>query len=231
MDLEKVYPKIIANSCQKILAELLRRPVTILPESEKPQESRYLLNLEGFDHYGASDNNRRVRVVPFVKDYWLYFSIEYNVEIRDGRNYNFYLKDVYMAIFYGSEATDQDKLLMFRSEWANKDDDETRIPHPQPHWHIHTTSSYVNAAYVSDFNTYLDIKEEDTHDFFDELSLEVENTKPKVSNLSGFHFAMCAGWIFDLSDKHVLTASKLFVWLRQSIIHIQQQLEYSANKF
>ncbi len=105
--------------------------------------------------------------------------------------------------------------------------------HPQPHWHIHNTSSFVNAVYVSDFNIFLGIKEEEETDFLDELveKDDEEVTRNKISDLSGFHFAMCAGWIHDLPDKHILTNNNLLVWLKESLTHIREQLEYSSNRF
>lgn len=225
MILKSVNPSKVVTSCEQILIGILGKPVNILPESENPQEPRYTLNLKGFTYFGATDRGRTVKVVPFIIDnYWLHFSIQFKVEQRSGKKYDYFLDGVSIAVFYG-EATDETKLLLFRAEWDNKEENETSINHPQPHWHIHNTGSAVNAEYVSDFNIFLGIKEEENLGFMAELNPKVE-FQPKKSDLAGFHFVMSAGWMFGYPYKHELTEINLKSWLKESILHIQEQLEY-----
>lgn len=228
MLLDEVNPKKIIISCQQILAETISDQAIILPESTDPQEARYFLNLKGFNTFGTTDRDIPVSVVPFLINYWLHFSIQFKVYSKGpgSKKYDYYLAGVSIAVFYG-QATDEDKLLMFRAEWDNKEDDETSIIHPQPHWHIHNIGSSVKAGDISDFNTFLGMKQEEPPDFLEELAPESEEIlTSKIANLSGFHFAMSAGRIFGQPNKHVLTEANLKIWLKESITHISEQLKY-----
>jgi hypothetical protein len=225
MQLEVVDIKKVIESCRKILAANIHKPVRIVPDSEQPYETRYSLNLDGYNSVGANDKGRLVKVVPFCQDYWLHFSIEFEFQPRSSKSYNSFLRGVALAIFYGSEATDNDKLLMFRAEWDNKNDDETRTNNPQPHWHFQNAESYVKAAYIADFNVFMGFKEEESVGFLEELGEIRPQPSSKPVNISGFHFAMSAGWIFGQPHKHILTEKSLKVWLDETLKHIKQQLE------
>lgn len=224
-----VNPKKIVTSCQQVLSKIINDQIIILRESNDPIEFRFFLSLKGFDSFGTTDRSISIRVIPFpfLANYWLHFSIHFKGHSKGvgSKTYDNYLSGVSIAIFYG-QATDQDKLLMFRAEWDNKEDDETSIPHPQPHWHIHNAGSNVKAEDVSDFNTFLGWRTEEIPNFLDELETQKVKIQPLPANLSGFHFAMSAGEILGQPSKHILTESNLKIWLEESIKHIRQQLEY-----
>jgi hypothetical protein len=226
MQLKVVNKQKVIQSCQQILAANIHKSVRIVPESEQTYEPQYTLNLDSYNFVGANDKGRLVKVVPFCQDYWLHFSIEFTFEPRSSKSYDCFLKGVALAIFYGSEATDNEKLLMFRAEWDNKSDDDTRTDNPQPHWHFQNADSYVKAAHVADFNVFMGFKEEESVGFLEELGEVQPQPTPKSANISGFHFAMSAGWIFEQSHRHVLTEQSLKVWLDKTLKHIRQQLEY-----
>lgn len=226
MPLEVVNKEKVIESCQKILATNIHAPIRIVPDSGQPYEPRYSLNLDGYNFVGAKDKDRSVKVVRFCKDYWLHFSIEFTFEPRSSKRYDCFLKGVALAIFYGSEATNEEKLLMFRAEWDNKDDGDTRTDNPQPHWHFQNADSHVKAEYGADFNTFMGFKEEESTGFLEEIGEIQPQSTPKSANISGFHFAMSAGWIFEKPHKHILTEKSLKVWLDKTLKHIKQQLEH-----
>ncbi len=82
---------------------------------------------------------------------------------------------------------------MFRAEWDNKDDGDTRTDNPQPHWHFQNADSYVKAVHVADFNVFMGFKEEESTGFLEEIGEIRPQPTPKSANISGFHFAMSAG--------------------------------------
>ncbi|MCA0232143.1 MAG: hypothetical protein LCH91_16865 [Bacteroidetes bacterium] len=226
MQLEVVNKEKVIQFCQQILADNIRKSVRIVLDFEQPYETRYSLNLDGYNFVGANDKGRLVKVVPFYRGYWLHFSIEFDLQSRSSKSYDYYLKGVALAIFYGSEATNEEKLLMFRAEWDNKNDEDTRTDNPQPHWHFQNADSYVKAEYVADFNVFMGFKEEESTGFLEEIGEIRPQPTPKSVNISGFHFAMSAGWIFEQPHKHILTEKSLKVWLDKTLKHIKQQLEH-----
>jgi hypothetical protein len=228
MQLEVVDKEKVIESCRKILETNIHAPIRIVSDSGQPYEPRYSLNLEGYNFVGANDKGRLVKVVPFCQDYWLHFSLEFEFQpqSRSPKKYDCYLKGVALAIFYGSEATDEEKLLMFRAEWDNKGDGDTRTDNPQPHWHFQNADSYVKAVHVADFNAFMELKEEESTGFLEELGEIRPQSTPKSANISGFHFAMSAGWVFEQPHKHILTEKSLKVWLEKTLKHIKQQLEH-----
>ena len=226
--MEFVNPKKIINSCQQILRESLRSQVEVSPESDNPQENRYSLNLQGFDSLGTTDRGLAIKVVPFLENFWLHFSINFKVleNKSNTKRYDYIISGVSIAIFYGL-ATDQNKLLMFRAEWDNKTDDEISVKHPQPHWHIHNVGDRIGIENISDFEVFLQIKEDTQPNFLDTLeSPEIKPYKYKRTDISSFHFAMSASWFLGGSTNHDLTEQNLKIWLTEIVKHIRQQINY-----
>ncbi len=93
MQLEVVNKEKVIQFCQQILADNIHKSVHIVPDSEQPNETRYSLNLDGYNFVGANDKGRLVKVVPFCKDYWLHFSIEFTFEPRSSKSYDCFLKE------------------------------------------------------------------------------------------------------------------------------------------
>ena len=226
MALEIVNLKKVLNSCQQILVSTVGGDVIMTAESE----TRFSSNLRGASHYAATDRGRQVTVLPlpYPDNFWLNFSIKFNIKEVSPKRSNYYLDGVSVGLFYG-QATDYNKLIMLRAEWDNKE--SNHIVHPQPHWHIHNSINNINPKDITNFCDFLGESAEETNLFSPELDDQVDTAipstvQPKTTDLSSFHYAMNAGWMLGQPYNSVLTENNLNIWLRELITHIRQQIDY-----
>lgn len=165
-----------------------------------------IVRCRGFEHFVDEESSHNVGLFPFRVahsfDYWLSLSVQYNFGFK---------KVTHVSISF----FDETKFKMFRAEWANN---ESKVVHAQPHWHIHNKKP--------DFSSPL--WDEEAVSIFKEEVDEVINDKVK-----NIHFAMSSIWQNGFNHVQSLADSKdieVLNWIDGVLIYTTEQLTYLHDK-
>jgi len=158
------------------------------------------------------ENDRKeINVIQWFDNFWVYVDIK--LLFNEFRND---FPNIFASIsFFQGDEIDEIKNQLFRAEWDNYRDGNTK--HPQPHWHIYPVQYHHQA-----FDEYLKATEE----FVGFLSDE----RLHVIEIKRIHFAMNGQWDNGANEKshhHEITEEKALVnWFIGLLNHIKTQLEY-----
>lgn len=154
-----------------------------------------------------------VKVKHWFDDIWFFIKISFMSDKENKKLIPF------ISISFFQETGNDQKDQMFRAEWDNYLDCNTK-KHPQPHWHI--TSTLAVEKSIEDLINEND--ENDPANIFAEL---IMNEKKDLLNIPAFHFAMGGDWIKDgnmitkLSDD-----DQIVLWMKYLFQHVRYEIEY-----
>jgi len=152
-----------------------------------------------------------VKVVKWFSDYWLF------VEIKFHQPRGILIT---LSVFQGEES-DSFKNQLFRAEWDDYGNYNTK--HPQPHWHFLSNKSIENSV-----SSFAEIASDDIKDTFKEVLNEGKN---KTIDLSKFHFAMNGDWNNTSIYIHpVNNENSLAQWFGGLLAYLKTELEYIDTK-
>lgn len=153
-----------------------------------------------------------VKVKYWFDDIWFCIKISFMNDKDDKKLIPF------ISISFFQETGKDQKDQMFRAEWDNYIDDNSK--HPQPHWHI--TSTLAVEKSIEDLK-----KEGDNNDEANIFAELLKEEKKDLLNMPAFHFAMGGNWINDgdmitkLSDE-----TQIISWIKNLFQHVRSEIEY-----
>ena len=198
-------PPIIGH-LQSRLKRTLRDESITLGELDLGTRIFSIVRCRGLKYYIDEESSYNVGLLPFRVaesfDYWLSLSMQLNFGLK---------KVIQVSISF----FDETRFRMFRAEWANN---EFKIVHAQPHWHIHNRKP--------DFNSPL--WDEKAVTIFKEEVDEVINDKVK-----NIHFAMSSTWHNGFNHVQSLSESndtEVLNWIDGVLKYTFEQLTYLHDK-
>lgn len=198
-------PSIIGHLQTRLKKTLKDKSVTI-GELDSGTGNFSIVGCSGFEHHVDEESSHNVGLFPFrvadAFDYWMSLSVQFNFGSK---------KVIHVSISF----FDETKFKMFRAEWANN---ESRILHAQPHWHIHNKKPDLSSP----------LWDEEAVNVFEEEAQEVIN-----ENVKNIHFAMSSTWHNGFSHVQSLADSKddeVLKWIDGVLIYTKQQLTYLHDK-
>lgn len=225
MSTDLVSPNKITTFCSDIIKKYtLYDDVKICCDENDP--NCYILQGKGAVIKKGS-HNMNIPTIPLNNGYYIYFGILFCRVDKQKTKTGYNFKGVSLQIFTGIS-------LLFRAEWDNKTELETK--HPQPHWHIEPLSimggKEINDETLKFFEEVIK-EEEDAIDngFLNFLVDKDANVETNEFNYEKFHFAMSSNW-HEKEDKSniPLTESNLRCWLDRCLSSVEYQLKYIHNQ-
>ncbi len=198
-------PSIIGH-LQNRLKKTLQDKSIAIGELDSGTGNYSIVSCLGFEHYVDEESTHNLGLFPFrvadAFDYWLSLSVQFNFGSK---------KVTHVSISF----FDETKFKMFRAEWANN---ESKIVHAQPHWHIHNKKPDLISP----------LWDEEAISVFEEEVKEVINDKVK-----NIHFAMSSSWHKEYNHVQNLADSKeeeVLNWIDGVLIYTREQLTYLHDK-
>lgn len=229
---KKVDRNKIAKFCSETLQNYCFSNTVDIIQDNSEQNRYYLTDPKSVIASAINDTGTRLVVVKFTKEeesyFWIHFSIVFKTMPTSAKQNDYFLNGISLQIYKGL-ATNNNKDLLFRAEWDNKDEINEH-KHPQPHWHIHQQKEEIR---FSEFLGEFEI-EPDFEDYINNKNREDKNKSiiPPF-NTPKFHFAMSVipekDWFSN--KKHIipLNEKKLNYWLEGILAHIDTQLKYCVR--
>lgn len=217
-NIKTVSPEKVLTFCLSIINKYTKDEVEVAFDEVAP-DIYFIQNKKPQTTFYKQSTHKRIVPVVYLKNGFLFhwgiaFKKIYSRMPKNG----YIFKGVSMQFF-------NDNGLLFRAEWDNKELEENKLNHPQPHWHIEPTIMFNDKEIDKEVKETFDELSNET-DFFHYMN-ESEKECSKIFNYEKFHFAMSAKWHENTTLCNIpLTEENLKKWLDKSLEGINEQLDY-----